>query len=189
MRRSTWEPRVDNTDENHRVPTASELASFLSASGSWGTCGERYRTRVTGNFTGTTDEIIQWAAHKWGIDEDLARAQVVKESWWYMSTAGDGGISYGLTQIKSTVNPGTAPLSQISTAFNMDYWGALMRNHYDGCSTWLNTVERGQQYVAGDIWGAVGTWYAGRWHTPDAESYIAAVKDHLARRTWATPGF
>src|SRR4051794_23397044 len=26
--------------------------------------------RVTGDFAGTTDEIIQWAACKWGIDED-----------------------------------------------------------------------------------------------------------------------
>ena len=28
--------------------------------------------RVDGDFTGTTDEIIQWAACKWGIDEDIA---------------------------------------------------------------------------------------------------------------------
>ena len=38
--------------------------------------------RVTGNFTGTTDEIIQWAACKWGIDEDIVRAQAAKESYW-----------------------------------------------------------------------------------------------------------
>ena len=29
--------------------------------------------RVTGNFTGTTDMILQWAACKWGIDEDIVR--------------------------------------------------------------------------------------------------------------------
>ena len=46
--------------------------------------------RVTGNFTGTTDEIIQWAACKWGIDEDIVRAQVAKESWWYQRPAGTG---------------------------------------------------------------------------------------------------
>jgi autotransporter family porin len=36
--------------------------------------------RVTGNFTGTTDEIIQWAAHKWGIDEDVVRSVATAES-------------------------------------------------------------------------------------------------------------
>ena len=30
---------------------------------------------VTGNYTGTTDEIVRWAACKWGIDEDVVRAQ------------------------------------------------------------------------------------------------------------------
>ena len=38
----------------------------------------------TGNFTGTTDEIIQWAACKWGFDENTLRAQVAKESYWSM---------------------------------------------------------------------------------------------------------
>ena len=31
--------------------------------------------RVTGNFSGSTDEILQWAACKWGVDEDMVRAQ------------------------------------------------------------------------------------------------------------------
>jgi soluble lytic murein transglycosylase-like protein len=35
---------------------------------------------VTGNFRGTTDEIIRWAAWKWGIDEDLLRAVAARES-------------------------------------------------------------------------------------------------------------
>ncbi len=44
--------------------------------------------RVTGNFTGTTDEIIEWVACKWGIDEDIVRAQIAKESWWHQDAAG-----------------------------------------------------------------------------------------------------
>jgi hypothetical protein len=47
--------------------------------------------RVDGNFAGTTDELIQWAACKWGIDEDIARAQIAKESWWHQSANGDNG--------------------------------------------------------------------------------------------------
>ena len=49
----------------------------------------RSRRRVTGNMTGTTDEIIQWIACKWGIAEDVVRAQVAKESWWHQDTLGD----------------------------------------------------------------------------------------------------
>jgi hypothetical protein len=39
--------------------------------------------RVDGQFTGTTDEIIQWAACKWGIADNILRAQAVEESTWY----------------------------------------------------------------------------------------------------------
>ena len=53
-----------------------------------------------GNFTGTTTEIFQWAACKWGIDEDTLRAVAVQESDWHQSAVGDncgvvGEASYG----------------------------------------------------------------------------------------------
>jgi autotransporter family porin len=38
---------------------------------------------VTGHFTGTTDEILQWGAYKWGFDPDLVRANAVDESRWH----------------------------------------------------------------------------------------------------------
>jgi transglycosylase-like protein with SLT domain len=184
---SSWEPRPGNYTPNHRVPTSSELATYRSLNGT----PAAYRDKVTGNFTGTTDEIIQWAAHKWGIDEDLVRAQAVKESSWDMNTLGDGGISYGLMQIKSTVMKGTYPLSQVSTAFNADYYGAYMRYYFDGAATWLNDpcCFSGRTYVAGDIWGSVGTWFAGRWYTAAAVEYMNIVKNHVAARTWAQSGF
>src|SRR5690606_26694584 len=34
-----------------------------------GVGGNYDNARVTGNYTGTTDEIIQWAACKWGMNE------------------------------------------------------------------------------------------------------------------------
>ncbi len=187
VRRSSWEPRPGNYTPNHRVPTSSELADFrsLNATPTW------YKDKVTGNFTGTTDEIIQWAAHKWGIDEDLVRAAAVQESWWHMSTVGDGGISFGLMQIKSTVSKGTHPLSQLSTAFNADYYGASFRYYYDGAATWLNDpcCFSGTTYQAGDVWGSVGAWFAGRWYTRPAVDYINSVKGRLVNRTWAQAGF
>ena len=185
--RSPWEPRPDNYTPNRRVPTATELAAFRSLNAT----PALYEDRVTGNFTGTTDEIIQWAAHKWGIDEDLFRAAAVQESWWRMSTLGDGGISYGLMQLKSTVSKGTYPLSQQSTAFNVDYYGASIRYYFDGAATWLNDpcCFSGTTYAAGDIWGSVGAWFAGRWYTPAAADYVDSVRSHLGNRTWSRPGF
>jgi autotransporter family porin len=187
VRRSSWEPRPENVTMNRRVPSATELAHFRSLN----TTPAAYRDKVTGNFTGTTDEIIQWAAHKWGIDEDLVRAQAVKESWWKMTTLGDGGISYGLMQVKSTVSKGTYPLSQQSTAFNVDYYGASMRNYFDGAAMWLNDpcCFSGKTYGAGDIWGSAGAWFAGRWYNVGAVDYINSVKNHLSMRTWSRTGF
>ena len=46
-------------------------------------------TRVTGAFVGTTDEILQWVACKWGVDEDMVRAQMLKESNWKQTSLGD----------------------------------------------------------------------------------------------------
>lgn len=185
--RSSWEPRPENHTANHRTPTSTELAAFRSVNAT----PALYKDKVTGNFTGTTDEIIQWAAHKWGIDEDTIRAAAVQESWWRMSALGDGGISYGLMQIKSTTSKGTYPLSEQSTAFNVDYYGASLRYYFDGAATWLNDpcCFSGITYKAGDIWGSAGAWFAGRWYTAPAVDYMNLVKGRLSTRTWAQSGF
>lgn len=183
VRRVATEARPANTPMNRRVPNAAELAQFRTQA------SVSAPEIVTGGFAGTTDEILQWAAAKWGFDPDIVRAVAYVESRWRMSEVGDGGVSFGITQVKSTVHRGTAPLSKESTAFNADYWAAVVRDYYDGRSTWLNDVERGRDYAAGDLWGSIGAWYAGRWHTDAAASYIAKVKDALAARPWAKPGF
>lgn len=46
---------------------------------------------VTGNFSGTTDMILRWAACKWGVDEDVVRAEAVEESSWKQSEAAGCG--------------------------------------------------------------------------------------------------
>jgi hypothetical protein len=177
VRRTGYEPRPGNREENRRIPTRQELRFFRRNS------DMTYKRRVTGRFRGTTDEIIQWAAHKHGIGEDLFRAVAVRESWWRMSVVGDNGDSFGLMQIRRPYH--CCPrLARRSTAFNVDYYGAIIRSYFDGRETWLNTVERGQDYRAGDLWGAVGAWFSGRWHTPPAEGYIAEVKQIRQERTW-----
>ncbi len=167
--------------------------------------------RVTGNFTGTTDEILQWAACKWGIDEDTVRAQAAVESWWLQGTKGDWttdssrcapghglGVdgkagqcpeSFGILQNRYPYEQSGWPGIDKSTAFNADLAYGIWRVCYEGYEGWLNDVDRGSTYGAGDAWGCIGRWYAGRWHTQAAETYITKVKDYLNQRIWESPSF
>ena len=52
-------------------------------------------TRVDGRFTGTTDEIFQWAACKWGLPDNLIRAVAVDESTWFQYLHFPKNASYG----------------------------------------------------------------------------------------------
>ena len=58
VRRSAWEPRPENTVANHTVPPLDfrppPYPGLIN--------GPQVFDRISGNFTGTTDEIIQWAA-------------------------------------------------------------------------------------------------------------------------------
>jgi autotransporter family porin len=187
--RSGWEPRPGNARPNHTVPSAAALGLFQAASPSWGAC-DTLKRHITGNFTGTTDELIQWTAWKWGIDANVIRAEAIVESNWdQLGQPGDGGISFGLMQIKSTVSRGTLPLSSSSTAFNLDYYGATIRYYFDGCADWLRSTAGGERYGPGDLWGSLGAWFAGRWHNDGASNYIAKVQAKLNARAWAQPGF
>jgi hypothetical protein len=182
VKRSPWEPKPGNREENRRIPSRRELRYFRAHS------DMTYKRRVSGRYRGSTDEIIQWAAHKHGIDEDVMRAVAVKESWWRMSTIGDNGDSFGLFQIRRPYH--CCPhLARYSTAFNADYYGAIIRAYYDGRETWLNDVTHGEPYRAGDLWGSIGAWFSGRWHTRAAEGYIADVRRILSERTWRQPDF
>ena len=87
VHRSSWEPRPENTTANHTTPPAAfALGSFSQWSSAW---NATYRTRIDGGFTGTTDEIAQWAACKWGWSDNLVRAQMMQESTWRQSTESD----------------------------------------------------------------------------------------------------
>jgi autotransporter family porin len=165
--------------------------------------------RVDGDFTGTTDEILQWVACKWGIDEDLVRGQAAKESWWRQDTRGDLNEdqdrchpalrtdtgpcpeSIGLLQVRYIYHSSAyANLDALrSTAYNADYAYAYWRECFEGRLTWLNDVERGATYQAGDAAGCLGVWYAGRWYTPGAVDYIRAVQDYVSGRVWQQPDF
>ena len=129
VRRSTYEPRPQNARATARVPTARELRRYRrERASSVPMCRARLDLRVTGAFRGTTDEILQWAAAKWGFDDDLFRAVAAVESFWRHNTIGDAGESVGLMQVRGTVHEGTARLARVSAAFNADYYGAALRH-------------------------------------------------------------
>jgi autotransporter family porin len=167
------------------------------------------RQQITGNFTGTTDEILQWVACKWGVSPDLVRAEAVVESYWKQSQAGDytndqtycppgtwdgQGCyqSYGILQIKYYYFKGAWPMSRDDTAFNAEYVYGILRACYEGWTTYLSDdtpLPGYPAYHAGDIWGCIGRWYSGDWYSQDAVSYIQQVKTDLADKTWLQTDF
>lgn len=163
---------------------------------------------VDGDFTGTTDEIMQWVACKWGINEDIVRAQAMVESSWTQGARGDY-VSEQKWCHRSFRDQDPCPMSvgvyQIayrwhfsayerrnairSTAYNADYAYQSWRECFEGEYGWLNNVEpRGREYTAGHAMGCVGVWNAGRWFDDAAKAYIRRVR--IARRdeTWKLLG-
>ena len=167
---------------------------------------------ISGEFTGTTQEILQWVACKWGIDQDVVFAQAAVESWWDQGELGDWtanaklcppghGIgadgnpgecpqSYGILQDRYSLEKSAWPGISISTAMNADAAYAIWRSCYDGYEAWLNNdAPEGQPYHAGDLWGCVGRWFSGDWHTSEAQNYIHLVKEYVSERVWLRPYF
>jgi hypothetical protein len=192
VRRSSWEPRPGNVIPNN----TNVYVQGVRLSGSdlrW----YGYEDRVTGDFTGTTDEILQWVACKWGIDEDIVRAQAVMESYWDQYALGDcrGGTvpdtdgcqSVGILQVKGAdvppTHPGTWPYAYVSTAFNADYTYGIWRACFEGREDWL-----GDGYAAGDAWGCVGRWFSGDWYRGSRE-YISRVQQIMDDEVWLDPDF
>jgi hypothetical protein len=206
------ENRPGNAEPNAYRPTADELNTFRN--GQRDQCGRtalmynRLVAYVTGGYSGTTDQILQWAAHKWGIPEDVVRAVAVNESNWHMSALGDlrtvadptqypaqsliAGTSdvyqsLGIIQIKwspSGQNMGTEPLRWKSTAFNVDYWASVVRYYYDGLCTWC-----GAGYTAGQDWASIGAWFNPSPWITGSTSYVDSAKAHMAQKPWTSPLF
>ncbi|MEO6885950.1 MAG: hypothetical protein ABI232_06640, partial [Jatrophihabitantaceae bacterium] len=240
VHRSTWEPRPDNAVPNHAMPDAAAVhQSFrVRPVSGGGSADPRWDSwllpRVDGQYTGTTDEIFQWAACKWGLPDNLLRAVAVRESTWYEyevyptgrpvldwgmgdmmpnSTAGASTYCNGIARygrdyqkdfgagtcprtfsiggVMSWQSPswgampgnqnGTFPFTRQSTAFALDYLASQLRGCYNG---WQYFLKDSGSYQAGDLWGCVGAWYAGDWHSSDANGYIGRVRAELDSRTW-----
>jgi hypothetical protein len=243
VHRSTWEPRPSNSVPNHTMPDPALVHESLASRprSTWGTYDPQWDTwllpRVDGQFTGTTDEIFQWVACKWGLSDNMLRGIAVRESTWYQYETypsgrcvtyygcgdwftsepyadrkvycdglaefgydyqqdyGDGYCpkTFSIVGEMSWSDPawgfpwagnqnGTFPFNRDSTAFAADYLGASLRGCYNGWEWWLD--EGG-----GDIWGCVGAWYSGDWHSADADAYIHRVKHAISSHRWLRDDF
>ncbi|MGH3693739.1 MAG: hypothetical protein ACRDRX_07065 [Pseudonocardiaceae bacterium] len=191
VQRDLGEPRPENTAANRFVPDRVVMPVWKEFTEQ---ANRQLVSRIDGDFTGTTREILAWGACKWGLDADLVRAVAVQESEWRQSTASDesdrardcvGGAeppcptSFGIMQLKHIFLTGSYPLSQRSTAFNVDYYGARIRSCYEG---WVTYLEG--DYGPGDIWSCVGWHWSGDWKDPGAQRYIERVRRHLERKPW-----
>jgi hypothetical protein len=273
---STWEPRPENYQQNHTMPAPGAMATSFALR--LRDRGNAYNSlwdswllpRVDGHFTGTTDEILQWAACKWGLPDNLIRAVAATESTWFQylhfpndARAGGGGGScywkrgcgdafssptassttycngiatqgvlpgeahdyqkdpvtsaggypytpgpgmcpktFSILGIMSWTDPawapqspaypgnqnGTFPFTRDSTAAAADYWGASIRGCYEGWKTWLKNTGT-HTYAAGDLWGCIGSWYSGDWHSRAANEYISGVQRAEKDLIWLDPNF
>lgn len=214
---SSWEPRPQNYAANHRQPGRLALLGFYLQPVKGTFVPIRDFMRVDGAYSGTTDQILRWAACKWGIDENVVRAEAVAESHWWQNGTGDrtsdislcppgdgfpgawnGSYcmqSYGILQMKFH-DFGGWPWSKDSTAFNADFRLAYQRACMNGDINYLPQrvpVAGYPTYPNGTteqmLWGCMGDWYSGGWDDPPALGYIAEVKQALAGKVWQRPGF
>jgi hypothetical protein len=211
------ESRPPNSGPNSYVPTAAQLQAFRTAVDAWGRTTVRanpYNAYVTGDFTGTTDEIIQWAAAKWGIPVDWLRGEYMEESHWCQNMLGDLTTvspqvyseyppqarvpntdevyeSMGITQVKwipdGTVGAGTEPLRWESTAFNVDYQAAYLRFSYDNPNN-ARGIYGDSTYQQDETWNSLGSWFNPYpWANSGQLQYVSDVQHQLEYHTWTQP--
>jgi hypothetical protein len=208
---------------NYYVPSDAELAAFQSAKNQYGQTAEQatYYAKFVDGRDGltnpSTDDLIQWGAHKWGIPEDWLRAQYVQESYWNHFTLGDRTTestawfsqyplqarvpgsstdvyeSMGLTQERwrpdNSDGIGTEPLRWKSTAFNIDFQGAQIRFYYDNPNG-LRTTWGDASYVSCQQWNSLGGWFNPYpWDNSGQQSYVSLVQQHLNNRDWTGANF
>lgn len=207
---------------NDYVPSTAEIARFRRSKTSAGqpvvqfNPYDQYVDGRDGIPHPSTDDLIQWAAHKWGIPEDWLRAEYVHESYWNQYMLGDAtpvsGSSYnrypsqsriahtsevyqslGITQVRwapdGSLNAGSEPLRWLSTAFNIDEQVATLRFYYDNPSG-SRTAWNDASYRPCQMWNSVGGWFRPYpWNSGDQQTYARDVQQIVAQRGWNSSSF
>jgi hypothetical protein len=216
---------LDGTDyaaANDYAPRTAQIHRFRSSRTSTGEPALklnpylRYVDGRDGLHDPSTDELIQWSAHKWGIPENWLRAEYVQESYWSQFWLGDEHLvsrswydryppqarvpdtldvyrSIGITQVQWTPDgslaPGSEPLRWESTAFNLDYQAAMVRFYYDNPDG-ARSAWGDSTYAPCQPWKSIGGWFRPYpWGNADQAGYIEKVQRDLANRAWAGSSF
>lgn len=137
------------TPVNQTMPNPTQLAYYRSDGfvSSLMDAPYTWMKLVDGQYTGSTEMIIRWAACKWGMDEDMIRAQASTEhdTWVQWNAGGDKRQS--IKQCQAGNNPG-------SNSTNL--WSYLLSNGcYQSWSVWQTKVVFSTPNV-----GAWTTWPA-----------------------------
>jgi hypothetical protein len=209
---SPWEIRPQNRKYNHTMPHGLVMRRTDPSTKAYDPRWNRYILgRISGHYTGTTDEIFQWAAAKWGMPDNLLRTVAYMESDWDQSNSGDivlnqsdcprgytapCPITFGIVGVNSSSWPGIFPWNRQSTAAAVDVLGGWLRGCYEGWVWWLRdhgNTSRGT-YAAGDLWGCVGAWYSGDWHdgragVPSGQDYLTRAHNFYDLKPWLVPDF
>jgi hypothetical protein len=134
---------------NQTKPNATQLAYYASDGylSSEMDAPYTWMKLVDGQYTGTTEMIIRWAACKWGLDEDMIRAQAtVEHGTWIQWNAG-GDERHSIDQCQAGNNRGHN---------STNLWGYLISNGcYQSWSIWQTKVVYSSPNV-----GAWTTWPA-----------------------------
>jgi hypothetical protein len=204
------------------LPTDVQLRRFRSAKTSLGQNVLQFNPYLRfvdgrdGLHDPSTDDLIQWAAHKWGIPENWLRAEYVLESYWSSYQLGDLETvsrrdyeryplqarvprrlqvyqSLGITQVRwapsGQVGAGTEPLRWESMAFNIDFQAAMVRFFYDNPGG-ARKSWGDSTYQPCEKWNSIGGWFASYpWHSAGQANYIREVQGDLADTAWRSTSF
>ena len=174
VKRSRFEPRPANREA---VPAGAKSAATLRVFRAQSDMP--YARSVTGRFTGTTDEVIQWAARKWGLKPDLLRG--VDDG---RVVVADEHARRQRRLVQALPGPPPLPLHRARVPGVPRRRGAqrgLLRRdparvlrreaglaehglgRRAGSGDERSARGRGGRYRRGDLWGSVGAWFSGRW--------------------------
>ncbi len=207
---------------NYYEPTTAQLRKFRSARTSLGQPILKYNPYLAyvnghdGLSKPSTDDLIQWAAHKWGIPENWLRAEYVLESQWSSWWRGDETAvskqqyakypllarirgshnvyqSLGITQErwdpKGDFGAGTEPLRWRSTSFNIDYQAAMVRFYYDNPAN-ARAAWGDHSYAPCHAWESIGAWFSSYpFNNSGSQQYVNIVKHNLATDAWRESSF
>jgi hypothetical protein len=130
IHRSTWEPRPVNAKPNAFMPNAAAVHRALrtrprNTTGAYDARWDSWLLpRVDGQFKGTTDEILQWGACKWGLPDNLLRSIAVRESTWYQYPTYSSGqcvTNWGCGDPFGQVDSATVTFCHNLARFGYDY--------------------------------------------------------------------